>query len=137
MSVNPEVAQKWADALRSGEYPQSSGVLHNNFGFCCLGVLCDVAVKNGVIPAPRIDSDVISARRFYGAEEASAFLPTEVQDWLGTDGRDVDAPQSVVNALNLYNFRSSFVALNDTHDATFDHIADCIEFTYLREDDES
>ncbi len=35
----------WVDALRSNEYTQGRGVLHNTEGcFCALGVLCDVAV---------------------------------------------------------------------------------------------
>ena len=42
--------QRWVDALRSGEYQQTTGVLHRTHsdeddepvGHCCLGVLCDL-----------------------------------------------------------------------------------------------
>ncbi len=37
-----DLAKKWVAALRSGEYKQTHGTLHNDGGFCCLGVLCDI-----------------------------------------------------------------------------------------------
>jgi hypothetical protein len=42
--------QKWVDALRSGEYKQCKGRLHDSLGssHCCLGVLNIVAEQNGV-----------------------------------------------------------------------------------------
>lgn len=33
---------RWTAALRSGHYQQTTHVLHNRGGFCCLGVLCDI-----------------------------------------------------------------------------------------------
>ena len=30
--------EKWLKALRSGEYKQIEGELHNSSGFCCMGV---------------------------------------------------------------------------------------------------
>ena len=40
--MNPEVKQKWIDALRSDKYEQGSGKLRSVTGYCCLGVLCDL-----------------------------------------------------------------------------------------------
>jgi hypothetical protein len=41
--VNPEIKQRWLDALRSGKYNQGTGFLRRKDNeFCCLGVLCDV-----------------------------------------------------------------------------------------------
>ena len=37
-SLPREFAEKWVKALRSGEYKQGRGLLHSNFGYCCLGV---------------------------------------------------------------------------------------------------
>lgn len=46
-----EVRQLWVKALRSGEYQQGTNCLRTDDGkYCCLGVLTDLAVKNGVIP---------------------------------------------------------------------------------------
>jgi hypothetical protein len=46
--LNP-VAKKWVKALRSGKYSQAKGQLKTTEGYCCLGVLCDLAVKAGVL----------------------------------------------------------------------------------------
>lgn len=35
-------AQKWVKALRSGKYKQTKEFLHDQNGFCCLGVACEV-----------------------------------------------------------------------------------------------
>lgn len=46
-----EVRQLWVKALRSGEYKQGKECLKTVDGkYCCLGVLTDLALKNGVIP---------------------------------------------------------------------------------------
>lgn len=45
-----EVLRRWVKALRSGEYEQSHGCLRTDFrgkSFCSLGVLCDLAAKDG------------------------------------------------------------------------------------------
>lgn len=38
--------EEWIEALRSGKYPQTKGILHNEEGFCCLGVACDLKNPN-------------------------------------------------------------------------------------------
>ena len=38
----------WAVALRSGEYKQIRGFLHDCRGYCPLGVACEVMAKRGV-----------------------------------------------------------------------------------------
>lgn len=43
--MDPEVKAKWVAALRSGEYAQGIGQLHQGGSFCCLGVLCDLHAK--------------------------------------------------------------------------------------------
>lgn len=42
--MDAELKAKWVSALRSGDYSQASGELHDrqNGGYCCLGVLCKV-----------------------------------------------------------------------------------------------
>lgn len=44
-----EVIEHWIKALRSGEYKQAQNKLKNTQknSFCCLGVLCDLAAKDG------------------------------------------------------------------------------------------
>ena len=50
--MNTELKQKWVDALRSGDYIQDNGQLKSKTGYCCLGVLAEIAgltIKNGGI----------------------------------------------------------------------------------------
>lgn len=55
--MKKEIKDKWLEALRSGEYTQTTGVLHRVEpdeygedlpGYCCLGVLCEIGgVRKG------------------------------------------------------------------------------------------
>jgi len=42
--LDPTFKKKWIAALRSGEYEQGAGFLHNTVQdrYCCLGVACEV-----------------------------------------------------------------------------------------------
>lgn len=45
LNASQHIVRKiWANALRSGHYKQANNQLrdHDNGGFCCLGVLCDL-----------------------------------------------------------------------------------------------
>ena len=76
--MKQEVAEKWVAALRSGEYVQWQGVLRTwTDEFCALGVLCDVAVKEGVAEWTRgYDSFVVE--RAY-----TSCVPPTIQAWAG------------------------------------------------------
>ena len=37
-----ELKDRWVAALRSGDYQQTESHLRDAFGYCCLGVLCDL-----------------------------------------------------------------------------------------------
>jgi hypothetical protein len=41
------IKKRWVEALRSGNYKQTTGCLRNGDGFCCLGVLCDIVDPEG------------------------------------------------------------------------------------------
>ena len=40
--MEPELKQKWIEALVSGKYKQGTQALKRADNFCCLGVLCDL-----------------------------------------------------------------------------------------------
>ena len=52
--MNPKVKKLWLKALRSGKYEQGYGYLRNEGLYCCLGVLTDIAIKEGVIPLDKV-----------------------------------------------------------------------------------
>lgn len=76
----------WAAALDSGDYEQGTGVLHNREmnTFCCLGVLCNLAVKNGVEITVRKSS--YSQWTYYN--ENYSTLPVAVMEWAGMEDSD-------------------------------------------------
>lgn len=39
--------QLWIKALRGGKYRKDVDILKSRHGYCCLGVLCDLATKDG------------------------------------------------------------------------------------------
>jgi len=69
--VNKRVKKLWVEALRSGEYEQTTGRLRYMDAFCCLGVLCDLYVKE----TGKIETEVY---RF-----SEGVLPIDVADWSG------------------------------------------------------
>lgn len=107
--MKPEVKTKWLAALRSGEYKQGRYVLRTaSDNFCCLGVLCDLAEKAGVVKATlRKDAYQYAGKK--------GFLPSEVVNWAGLD---YDNPKVGDELLT---------ELNDFENLSFDDIADYIE----------
>ena len=112
--LNPN-AQKWVDALRSGNYKQAKNFLRSGDRFCCLGVLCEVAKDNGL--------PVLQHENTYDGEQAC--LPETVRRWAGMrdnygflDGVEREDPDDVIK-------ESLAVANDDGY--SFEQIADLIE----------
>lgn len=136
--MNTEVKQQWVEALRSGQYEQGTGRLHRAENgvslFCCLGVLCDLAVKAGatrVGPVVKYDVDdktPIYTDLYYGDEHAAGLgtitsfevLPDNVREWAGLDIHD---PVLIYEDDSM----TSMSSLNDNIGASFGEIADLIE----------
>lgn len=144
MSVNRIVAQKWVDALRSGEFQQTTGKLgavaaDGSRAYCCLGVLCEVAVADGVIPpayVSRADPDHPILQ--YEAQIGSPGPATHKYFWNG-GLRDepwfVATPQHVRyepdGEMAYEDDEIGLTTLNDAHRLNFNQIADAIEATHL------
>lgn len=83
--MKKSIKKKWLKALRSGEYKQGKFLLQTPQyeappTFCCLGVLCELAVAEGVIPAPK--RSTANDKMYYGdADDTCAALPEAVIDW--------------------------------------------------------
>lgn len=103
--------QKWVDALRSGEYKQTTETLQDEYGYCCLGVACKVAEQNGINVNTDEDNGDISGD--------SLFSQQDVKNWLGlydNEGLFETTPS-----------KCYLTTLNDTEGLDFDEIADYIE----------
>lgn len=138
--MNKQVIQEWVDALRSGEYPQTKGRLQRTQpdryesetkpGFCCLGVLCEVAVKHNVIQ--RTGADSVGDVGYGAPHRHSDVFPTmPVQDWVGVNDFIVTV-EIEVNG-EPQTDRIAVTELNDVHGFTFDQIADLVESEFLKE----
>lgn len=114
LTVQQKARKMWVKALRSGKFQQGYGKLHyeNKDGeqkFCCLGVLCELAVKEGVIsPSEKYNRD-------YEYDGADATLPEAVLDWVGIKD-DCGSMK-----------KGSLVSRNDSRKYSFERIADIIE----------
>lgn len=113
--MKAEIKAEWIAALRSGNYRQGYGGLRSEEDkFCCLGVLCDLAVKAGVLGEGRLNK--FDHEYEYGLEGESVSLPLEVMEWSGIN-----------NMVGRIAPIGSLIALNDGHKLSFEHIAIVIE----------
>lgn len=77
--LKPEIKAQWLTALRSGEYAQGQGKLttigQEGRRDCCLGVLCDLAVKAGLPVIVTRDLGIVA---YDGCE---GLVPPSVWTW--------------------------------------------------------
>lgn len=129
MPMNPDIKAQWTAALRSGEYPKTTGTLRTEDGFCCLGVLCDLAVKAGEIDEPVTkDRGLQTHQVYYEYDGEPSVLSTPVRNWAGLDMSNPDIPyqESMRDAVWRSRGHVSLAELND-NDYTFPQIADLID----------
>jgi hypothetical protein len=124
--MNPEIKKRWVEALRSGKYKQGTAVLHDvtSDTYCCLGVLCDIAMQDGIVtgePPSGFARYAFMYRSVDDPDDVNATSPpASVVAWAGlpvfdptvVDGDDPD---------------SSLMTMNDADRRTFERIADVIE----------
>jgi hypothetical protein len=115
--MNKEVKAKWTAALRSGEYKQTEAVLKDDFGFCCLGVLCDLYAKEkGYKWETKSNVPTNDIYTLFGKHD---LLPNDVIEWaeLPDNSPTVEYQEAV----------HSLVDLNDNGLMKFPEIADLID----------
>lgn len=123
--MRAEIKTLWVNALRSGEYEQARGALHRKGeGYCCLGVLCDLAYKAGVVGR----SKGFGTRYVYGSADNG--LPSEVREWAGLSGYDPVVKWRFESSMGDIEWGADVFGLsylNDGFHLTFDEIAELIE----------
>lgn len=125
--MDPTIKAQWVAALRSGEYQQGKHVLHNvdENTYCCLGVLCDLAVKAEVITDDETvyNGVIFGPATKFGSQDEKALadgitvLPREVMDWAGLDEENPWAE----------NEEHQLAEMNDDHGYSFEDLAHVIE----------
>lgn len=133
--MNNTKLRLWIDALRSGEFEQGKSYLNRNGKMCCLGVLCEVAIRNGVDVKKFRDPDFGD---IVGYDGCVTTPPSSVTQWISDGEEWPHAPKVLVDGygkeLNwVGDKRESVIALNDNASWTFAQIADALEGTFLNE----
>lgn len=115
--MDEQVKAKWLVGLRSGRYKKGVGALHRveTHTYCCLGVLCELAVTEGIITA---SADASYTTRF-GFTQETAELPPEVVKWAKLDSSNPDVVWD--------EYDTNLVTLNDDNGLSFAVIAAVIE----------
>ena len=128
--MHAAIKAMWLTALRSGEYEQGQGYLNNDGKFCCLGVLCDLAVKFGATTVEYPDGsedprDPARKAVRYGLAGSVGVLPESVREWAGLR-EFVGELRTPIEGEHLSKY-SDLASLNDFAGYTFHQIADVIE----------
>ena len=127
-TMNREARDLWVAALRDTDtYPQTKGALHNEDGYCCLGVLCEVAIKAGVDLTVTHGENEPGLSYYDGEAE---HLPDAVVAWAGLDTNNpvvlVEDEDEAVDD-GVVQYERELVMLNDDFVWDFPSIADVIE----------
>src|SRR5271157_2972237 len=81
--MNQEIKKQWLKELRSGEWIQGRRKLMNDDDkACCLGVLCDIAMRQGVITFWTKKKNAYGGLSWKAGGEAGV-LPCKVVEWAG------------------------------------------------------
>lgn len=127
--MNPDIKQQWGAALIGGEYVQCRcGHLEGDDGWCCLGVLCALAVKAGV--ARRVTRSSPSGLLIVYEDlelpelpwyASSVYPPKPVQEWAELD--------TVTPLIEVNGTLFPLTGLNDSR-FTFTEIWELIDSQY-------
>lgn len=104
--MNPEIKAKWIAALKSGEYEQGRGGLAlqavcGDVRYCCLGVLCDLAAKEGVVNA-----EWSGREGWYDGN--TSYPPSSVALWAGLETSNARIPSLGLSLAELNDSGASF-----------------------------
>lgn len=106
---------KWVEALRSGRYEQGKAMLKTKEGkYCCLGVACDLFMKDKGGEWGVDKYDLPHFQKQYGD------LPTSVMEWLGLSDIEGCYRDDIGD-------RRDLTSDNDGGDYDFEDIASTIE----------
>ena len=102
--MNPTIKKRWVKALRSGEYVKTKGRLCDTprhrlmsinprprafyetaHGFCCLGVLGDLAVQDGAAEWGPVNSNDELVLLTSTGNASTCMLPGDIRAWAGLD----------------------------------------------------
>lgn len=129
--MNPEIKALWLEALRSGEYKQTTGVLNDGCRYCCLGVLTDIAVQQGLGKWEKLNTcTTFSFNDSTGSAANSAALSPSTRKWSGLESCNGQFRPEVLVPNFLYS--NPIISLDELNDEKmpFNQIADVIQYFF-------
>ena len=112
---------EWASALRDGEFDQTRHVLHDQRGYCCLGVACAIFAETLDLNVEKVILKEGDFEVYYQHE--GTVLPQKVADLLGLKTDEGSFSEIRMEGAQVGDSLSS---INDAG-ATFKQIADILE----------
>ncbi len=110
-----EIGNMWNKALRSGEYKQTDGALCDSRGFCCLGVLTDLYIKEHNLEWERCGN----SRRFDGN---SSILTNLVMKWAKISSSEGWLKSNRKNLAEMNDSGSTFLEIADIIEANMEEL---------------
>ncbi len=132
--MKKEIKDRWLSKLRDPEMKQTPGALgyKSKDGaeqFCCLGVLCEIAVEDGVLTREILDNGTFQYITTDG-ERQRMVLPYAVQRWAEiAENPEVNVTGFDVTIDGGEREYASLSELNDYAGKSFSQIADVIDKT--------
>jgi hypothetical protein len=108
----------WTKALRSGKYKQTDGGLQDTFGYCCLGVACDLFIDKKKL--------VLSPSRGFMSGAFPADQPKSPK-WLANLNKDFKN----ITGEDIASLNDEGANVYEVKRLTFDEIADLLEAVYI------
>lgn len=123
--MNSVIKEKWVAALRSGKYEQGRDRLatitnYDETTYCCLGVLCELAVEEGIA----IKTKEISS---FNYDNDRSYPPESVCKWAEFKISEYPYPEEISYIRNPMIGEYNLGEYNDSKGYSFKQIADLIE----------
>lgn len=137
--MKSDIKERWISALESGSYSQTRGRLSDGDGFCCLGVLCEIAEQDQVVIKRQVLGQNTYINKVDEGDQDYVVLPKVVAEWSGIGGDNpvfsvdpADLPDDARDQAESSEFTSdgfyttSLADLNDGLGMNFTEIAQVV-----------
>ena len=122
--MRKDIKDEWVRRLRSGDYEQGTDYLRFGDKYCCLGVLCDMAVEAGVIEETYGSLEKVSSFGRDVGDRQTQRLPISVAQWSGLMGTPAVTQECA--EIRVYAGNMDLMEFND-NGTSFEEIATAIE----------
>ena len=112
---------EWVAALRDGEFDQTKHMLHDQRGYCCLGVACEIFAEVLNLKVETVQRRGEGFEVYYDFQ--STVLPEKVADFLGLKTSEGSFSEIRIEGAKRGD---TLTSINDSG-ATFSQIADILE----------